>query len=506
MLITDQQLGSVNYSTPRLIIVSVTPSPSARSSNSLVVGLVTQTTRGATNKLHSVSSLNEFERKCGGYDAALGTEGYLTVKDFFDSNGSNLKIARAASTGTVAATATLFGDPSGTTEIGTFTLDSVGTWGNSVKADVNAASVDDYVNIVVRNTATQESRTYVKTTTDINDDRYIGKLVAKDAMKFFTYTAVITDGSVLPDVGTTSFAGGSNGTDVGDDLADTAYVGVSSGGTNTGLQMFKSQNADDVSIVISSRSTDTINAGIIVHVNDIKLSPRRARLCFAIGTTADEVIDTKMATMDYEKVSFSWPHVQVSNPFTGELEVHNTSVFDAANDTLIGYWQSASQTKYPATVVDTEIDIQIEDIDRLTAKRVNPIKLEIGSGFLRASDYTSSSNPALSQNIVCKAKHFYARAFYKILQPFLSLPITPTLWTNMRNALIGLLKIEAAAIHIGRSDGGIPYGVKIDRENNPQEIVQMNKVIALVEIALLAPADIIVVFLDAQQDKTIVNA
>jgi hypothetical protein len=92
------------------------------------------------------------------------------------------------------------------------------------------------------------------------------------------------------------------------------------------------------------------------------------------------------------------------------------------------------------------------------------------------------------------------------LQNYISKPIASKLWASIRDSLIAFLKTEASAGRIGRSTGGVPYGVLCDSSNNPQEIVQLNKVIVLVEISLLAPADIIQVFLDAQQDKTIVNA
>lgn len=501
-IVRDDQIGSLNFSTPKVILVTVTPSPTARAASTNVVGIVGQFNRGTVGSVLTVGSMNEVGRKLGFYSSEEGLDGYYFMQNFFDANGSLAKVVRVASTGTVAATGTVF-DDAGTTPLGTFTADSVGTWGKYLKVDIADNTISGYSNITVRNTKTNEVRQYIKTTTDSTDDRYIKTLVDEDPSKFFTYTSLVTDGTVFGE-GTTSFSGGSNGTDTGDDLSDTAYVGTESGGIRTGIQAFKSQQyGEDVSIVVSARNTDTINTGLITHVNDITLSPRRTIIAFAQGTSVDSAL-TKMATLDDDKVKVSFPYVKVRNLFTNQDETFSPIAFDAANDSLLSYHLSASQTAYPATVKDLELDLSGSDIDSLTKARINPIVLRIGRGYLRASDYTTSSNPALAQNVVRKAKDYFARTFYSLLQFYISKPITPALWQEIKSGLETFLGIEAAAGRIGKTDGSKPYAVKVDSENNPTEIVQLNKIIILVQIALLAPADIIQVFLDASQDKTIV--
>lgn len=500
-IVRDDQIGSLNTSTPKVILVEVTPNPTARASSTNVVGIVGQFIRGATNKIYNVTSLNELERKLGGY--LDGYDGYLFTKDFFDANGSVAKIVRVTSSGTAYATGAIYSDAGATGLVATFTADTVGTWGNYITVDVTASTVTGYVDLVVRNTKTSEVRRYTKTTfTSTSDTRYIVTLVNADPSKFFTLS--VASNSSNPYATSTTLSGGSNGASTGSSLSDTAYVGTESGGTRTGIQAFKASSAEDVSIVLSCRNTDTINSALITHVSDINLSPRRTIITFASGTDVDTAIG-KMATLDSDKVKVTFPYVYVENPFTGVLELHNPVAFDGANDTVLSYHQSASQTVYPATVRDIEFDLSVGDINSLTAKRINPIVLKVGRGFIRSSDYTTSSNPSLSQNVVRKAKDYFARTFYDLLQFYLSKPITVQLWKDIKDALEAFLRLEEGAGRIGNSQGGKAFGVKIDAENNPTDIVKLNKIIALVEISLLAPADIIQVFLDAQQDKTIVG-
>lgn len=503
MIVRDDQLGAVNMTTPKVVIVEVTPSPTATSASTNLVGVVLQATRGIRGEIGDVGSLAEFEKKFGGYDPLL--DGYLWVKRFFDANGSLLKVSRAMSTGGVKASVIVDdGDTPTPLDLYTITANSEGTWGNNIthtaKANPNATG---YFDVVIKNTATNEQATYTKTTLLSTDPRYLQTLVANDPNKFFTITGYVNG---TPDFTVTStLVGGTNGTTSGSGLSDSEYVGADSSSLRTGIQAFKSSTCDGISIVQSARNTSTINTALLTHVEDLTLSPRRTILNMANGTSVATAITTR-ASIDTDKAKIAFPNVKVVNPFSQEIEVVGSNCFDSAQDSLLSYHQSASQTATNISVIGTEIDLSPAEIDALTTVQINPTVFKNGRGFIRASDYTLSSNPQLKQNVVRKAKDFFARTFDFFLQSFISKPITPALWREINDALTSFLRIEASNGRIGSSTGGTPYSVKIDSSNNPPDIVKQNKIIIEVEISLLAPADIIILKLDARQDKTIVNA
>lgn len=497
MIVTDQQLGSLNYTTPKVIIVEVTPSPYAQAASTNVIGVVGQAVRGKSDKLYSIGSLPEFERKLGFYKA--GMDGYLFCKNVFDANGSIIKFAIAAATGRMAATFTMSSADTVPVALGVFTVDSEGSWGNNVEFAFSNNAVAGYFNLTVRNRKSSEITSYIKVTTDVEDARYIGAMVAQDARKFFTLVMSLSDGT-KPDV--TVVANAIGGSDGSTTVPDTAYIGIDGSGAKSGIQLFKNISASDTSIVVSARLTSSIITALLVHVQDIKLSPRRTIICFPVGTTVTTAL-ANMTAMDTDKAKFVFPNLVVENPFTLIPEVVNPTSFEAANDTLLGYYQSASQTRLPDTVKDSEIELDPTDVDSLTAHRINPFVFRNGRGFIRASDYTASSNPSLSENVVRKAKDFFARTYDDLLQNYLDKPITPQLWSSIKKALDGFCSLEAQAGHIGLTNGGIPYNNQCDKTNNPHDVVVLKKILIYSQIALLAPANIIELFLDAQLDKQI---
>ena len=498
--VKDTQIGALGYSTPTVHLIEVTPSPNARAASTRVVGLVAQAIRGEVGKIYTVGSLLEYEKALGGYTSNV--DGYLWAKNFFDANGSLLKVVRVASEGTVKANADIVSG--GTDVVFTVEANTVGTWGNKIEVVTSASPFAGYFNLTIRNKATQEIKVYTKVSTDEDDSRYLLSMVNSDPVRFFNITMTLTDGTI-PDLGATILSGGNDGTTIGSNLIDSAYVGAEAGGVRTGIQVFKAQSAEDVVMVQSARATTTINNALITHVSDIRLSPRRTIIAFTEATDVTAAITAK-GLIDSDKVKIVFNHPQVENPFTGELEYVNPTSFEAANDTLLGYHQSASQTALPATVVGLKFELTGTEIDQLTAVQINPYFLKVGKGFIRASDYTASSNPALMQNTVRKAKDFFGRTFYDLLQFFISKPITTKLWKDIRDAMINFLRLEANAERIGRSDGSTPYAVKCDKDNNPTDIVKLNRIRIDCQISLLANADIIEIYLDASQDKTITNA
>ena len=510
MIITDNQLGSVNRSTPKLIVIETTPTPVARGKATNVVAIVGQFERGEPNKVYKVGSLSASYKVLGGYKLNASNQaldGHLALKNLFDAQASVIKVVRVAdSAGTVKATVTIDDGELTPADVFSITADTVGTWGNSITVQTEANVTATDFNMTIRNTVTQEKRVYTKVSTLSTDSRYIKTLIDNDPLRFFNITMTLTDGTE-PDYDTFSLATGANGTTSGTGLASSSYVGVSSP-SKTGLQVFTGVNHSDINIVISARNDSTINTGLITHVDTLGISPRRTIITNASGSSVSTAITAK-STITSSRVKMVHDWLYVENPYTSAMELNNPVTFVAGIDSVLGYWQSSSQAKLPATVKGTEFELDQTEIDSLTEVQINPIVFDQDKGYIMASDYTCSDNEKEKQNVVRKGKDFFAKAFDSGIKPFVSKPIIANgkdnTFNKIKEALESLLRMEASAGHIGRHDGAIPYAVKCDTDNNTDDTVQNNTVRVDAQISLLAPADVIEMYVDAQQNKTIVS-
>lgn len=491
-VVTESTLNLINESVPQLVVVEVASKPQIRGASTNTVGIVGQFTRGELGKIYEVGSLAEASRVLGDY--LLGLDGYLFLKNFFDGAGGTAHIIRVASSGTAAASGVLVDTTSGSLAVATFVFNSVGTHGNATTIKVSNNAITGYVDIQVQNG--QEIAVYSKTTTNSADSRYLGTLVAQDANKFFSVT--IHQDGVLPISGFTTMSGGSNGTLTGSSLTDSAYVGTDDSNGRTGIEKF--EDDDEVIMVVSARSTDTINTALIAHVNQVGVTVRRTIIGFPVGTSKTTAI-SNMALLDYDKVKVVYPNVKVRNTFSNEIENVSAVSFAAGLDSALTYNLSASQRALPATVLGVEIELNETEVASLTKNRINPITKKKGRGIIFRSDYTTASNPRIAQNFVRKAKDFFILSFDASMQAFLSKPIDSQLWKDIKKTMETFLGIEATAGRIGRSDDAVPYSVKVDSDNNPPAIVQLNKVIVWNQISLKGVSDLIYLYLDVQIDN-----
>lgn len=492
-VVKESQLNLINESVPQLIVVEVEPKPIVRGASTNVVGIVGQFTRGEVGKIYEIGSLSEASRKLGDY--LSGLDGHLFLKNFFDGAGGIAHVVRVASTGTAAATGLITDTSTGTAALMSFVFDSVGTHGNATTIKINNSAVSGYFDIQIQNG--QEIAVYNKATTLSTDERYIATLVSQDVNRFFTLTMHQTNGT-MPASGFTTMSGGSNGTLTGSSLTDSAYVGTDDSNGRTGIEKF--EDDDEIIMVVSARSTDTINTALIAHVNQTSVSTRRTIISFAAGTSIDTAV-TNMALLDYDKVKVVYPTVKVRNIYSNAIENVSAVSFSAGLDSALTYNLSASQRALPATVLGTEIEFNETEIAKLTKNRINPISKKKGRGVIYRSDYTTSSNPRTQQNFVRKSKDFFIISFDTFMQAFLSKPIDEDLWKDIKSTMETFMGIEATAGRIGRSDGAVPYSVKVDSDNNPPAIVQLNKVIVWTQISLKGVADLIYLYLDVQIDN-----
>jgi len=478
-----------NLFTPDVNLREASPSPSIRAAAVGIVGVVGQATRGPVGVPTRVTSLNDWVRKFGGYDAAQNGEGYMFMYNLFRSGASTVDFVRVTDGNETAASAAVDGS--------VFELMQPGSYGNSVSVVISANSVTGFVDILFRN----GSETYeykAVTFTDAQNSRYI-QTVLDNAEEVDGFVKITTVGASNPATGTILFTGGSNGTVQGTSLLDSAFVGQNTGNGLTGLVALEAD--DDVEIVVCTRTNLTLANALKDHVSLSSVSPRMAVAAPASGTTVD-TLATTMQSFNSDRVVMTYPFLQILNPFNNKKEYHAPTAFYAGLLSTLSYHISPSRNVVNG-VIGTERALTRGEVDTLSRNRVSPITLLSGFGFVVRNGYNTSNLPSLANVTRRRAVNFFAKTFETGLQQFVSRPHTPALRSDVVSVLSGLLQNEVNLGKIGQVNGGTAFAVKCDAQNNPDSVVQQGQLIVDIQISLWSPADFINVTLDASEAKVI---
>lgn len=478
-----------NQFTPDVNLREAAPSPSIRAAAVGIVGVVGQATRGPVGVPTRVSSLNDWTRKFGGFDAAQGGEGYMFMYNLFRAGASTVDFVRITDGNETAATASVNGS--------TFALLQPGSYGNNVTLTITANSVSGFVDLLFRN----GSETYeykAVTFADTANARYV-QTVLDNATEVDGFVEITVVGGSNPATGTVSFAGGSNGTVQGTSLLDSAFIGQNTGNGLTGLVAMETD--DDVEIVVCTRANAALAGALKDHVSLGSVSPRIAVCAPASGTTVT-TLATFMQSFNSDRCVMTYPHLQILNPATNKKEYHNPTSFYAGLLSTLSYHVSPSRNVVNG-VIGTERALTRGEVDTLSRNRVSPITLLSGFGFVVRNGYNTSNLPSLANVTRRRAVNFFAKTFEVGLQQFVSKPHTPALRNDVVSVLSGLLQNEVNQGKIGQVNGGAAFAVKCDSENNPNSVVQQGQLIVDIQISLWSPADFINVTLDASEAKVL---
>lgn len=479
-----------NQKTPDVFLREASPAPSIRAAAIGIIGCVGQSTRGRVGVPTRVSSLTEWIRNFGDYTTLQAGEGYMYVYNLFKAGASAVDFVRITDGNHTQATASVSGS--------VFRLTTPGSWGNSVSLVVTSSTVAGYVNLRFTN-GNAESYEYKGVTfTSTTDANYV-QTVLNNATVTDDFVEITTIGGSNPPAATYTFAGGSNGTNQGTSLADSAYTGTNASGGLTGLVALEAD--DDVEIIICSRNNDTVNSAIKDHVTLTTVTPRLGVAAPASGTTVS-TLSTTMATFNSDRMIMTYPWLQILNPLNNRKEYHAPTSFYAGLLSTLSYHLSPSRNQING-IIGTERALTRSDVDTLSSYRVSPITLLNGQGFVIRNGVTTSSNPSLSNTTRRRACNFFGKSLETGLQPFVSKPHTPSLRVDVVTAISNLCQNEANAGKIGNVNGGKAFAVQCDASNNPTSIVQQNKMMVNLQISLWSPADFIDVTLDASEAKVL---
>lgn len=482
-----------------------------------IIGLLGQFNRGDANSPVLVASQGELERNFGFYDADL--DGYQAVIDMLNNGAGAIRICRVTDGNEDKAAATATKSASG---IVTFTARTAGTWGNyityTIVASGTSSSSSGYVDVTFTFTppnslAPVETKTYKLLNMDSTDGTsYLVDIINADPDRLVDATRVSTilNTATPAVVAATSLTGGSNGDDIGNALTDASYVGSSS---DEGLSTFEAEEFS-VDFITSPRAysnataVGTLQAAMITQVENDEVSPRIAVLQPASGMTSANVI-TLMANIDSDRVVMAYPWVKVFNPFAangrGREETHAPAMHYAGIMSAQSPHESPSQQTING-ILGFERKLSRAEVYDLIVARVMVASSVYGQGFIIRNGNNTSSNGGKNQVSRRRMVNYIAKSLEQGLRPYTSKPHTAELRQNVKTTIEGFLANEFAQGRIGTAGGTKPYGVKCDNDNNPTPVVQANQLIVDVQVSLLAPADMIIVRLDAQQEKIVTLA
>jgi phage tail sheath protein FI len=464
-----------------------------------VIGFVGQFSRGELNTPTIVSDPADLIRKFGEFTSGL--DGFMTAIQSMNQGATQIKVVRIADDGCTEATGSVSG---GSTALFTEEALSPGTWGNSISRRITNSTTSGFMDI--QYTFGNEVASYVGVNFDSTSDRYLIDIINQDPNRLVNVTRVAAAGvTTLPSSGTVSLSGGSDGTNTGDDLDDSYYVGTDAASGKSGIVAFEAD--DEVNIVFSERSTSTINTALIAHAAKAEagsISPRMVIIAPAFGTSIDS-LKTTMADINSDYVVMTYPWLQVYNANNKTKEYMNPTSFLAGLLSTLSPHVSPSR-KQIAGLIGVERRLTRAEMVSLINYRVLTINPENGLGYVCNSGITTSSNGGKRQIVRRRMVNYLSTALERGLQPFVSQPHTQALQQAVKTAINGFLEREVREGRVGKSDGGKAYAVKCDSSNNPPAVVQANRLIVEVAVSLLAPADIIIVKLDASEENTRVSA
>ena len=479
-----------NLATPDVNLREAVPAPSIRAAAVGIIGAVGQATRGPVGVPTRVGSFTEWIRAFGDYSSSQLGEGYMFMYNLFRAGATNVDFVRVTDGNHTQATASVSGTM--------WRVTSPGSWGNSVTLVVTASTIAGYVNLRFANGAAEVYEYNGVTFTSSTDANYVQTII-DNAAQSDDFVEIVTLAASNPAVGTYTFTGGSNGTVQGASLLDSAYTGTNGTSGLTGLVALEGN--DQVELIVCSRANTTVAGVMKDHVSLSTVTPRMAVCAAASGTTVSTLV-TSMASFNSDRCIMTYPWLQIVNPQNNRKEYHNPTAFYAGMLSSLQYHVSPSRNTLNG-VIGTERALTRSDVDTLSRSRVSPITLLAGAGFVVRNGLTTSNNPSLSNITRRRAVNFFGKTFERGLQPFVSKPHTPGLRIDVVNALSNIIQTEANAGKIGNVNGGKPYAVKCDAENNPLSVVNQNQMMVEVQISLWAPADFINVTLDATEGKVL---
>ncbi len=465
--------------------------------------------RGPIGKAEQIANWTQFVKKFGGYIA----DGYLAyaVNQFFAEGGTRCFVVRTCHYTDITDAATKTSVPAAAVLLDSSNAPSMrvqasdGTWGNYVadpKAGLSievktATELAGGFQLVVKYKGAEE---------EIFDDLTIAK-VEDEVNKKSAYIVVEKDswdsttgsGNIPRVVANVPLAGGNDGLT---GINGNDFLGDES--SQTGLHAF--DIVDDINIVAMpdrAGDRDAIIGGLNYCQN--------RKDCFFVadpeyGLDPTAVEAFKKATTPYTGNAFNssygalyYPWVIVSDPRTGGKRYMPPS--GAVAGTYAHTDSVRGVHKAPAGIIEGYLD-SVSDVERTITKSehdgLNPAGINVirkfpTSGICIWGTRTVSADPEWRYLNIRRLFLFLEESIDKGTQWVVFEPNTPALWGSVRrNITAFLLRVWRDGALFGNTPEEA-FFVKVDAENNPEEVRNAGQLIIDVGVAPVRPAEFVII-------------
>lgn len=462
--------------------------------------------QGPTNPV-LVTSWNQYVQKFGTFaEASPNTSLHYAVYQFFNNGGSQCIVLALANTDAVVASLVLKDINSPTDNVMTVSAISPGAWGNNTYVAITSAGNTGRFNVQIYDGGTAANNlveNFVDLSINPADPRYVANYINSPTYgSNFVTVSVTLPGTYTPGVddpaliSPTPLAGGSNG------------VTAPNLGTAIPLQLDKLQGTLLNLNVPGVFSASTINAlitwalgrGDVILVIDgpppsfPETSAQVVQNYINLITGGTPITNSTYATL-YA------PWIQIIDPASA---IPGSAIWVppggavlglwSSTDNKVGVWQTPAGVKFgKINLVNIEALFTSTDLDTLNTNNINAIRFvpnyypAVMGGRTLEQGYPDRYIAV--RRMLMKLEH----DFTYLLQPALFEPNDPQLWLQITNILSTYLTQLMQQNALGGTTPTTSFNIVCDSSNNPPASVSAGIVNVSVAVALLSPAEFILI-------------
>lgn len=302
----------------------------------------------------------------------------------------------------------------------------------------------------------------------------------------------------FPSVGSYTFADGNDGLT---EIADADYIGIETGVTQTGLQLFASANSVDVNTVaIPGLTSDAIRQSIITLVES-------RRDCMGLldppqGLSPMQVADwinganaySALNSVNSSFVACYYPWVKVLDPYSATERLTPPSGFAAATyartDKLYdsSYAPAGAARGKAKGAIGVERTLTEGEITYLYQNRVNPISDFVATGIqIWGQKTTQVAATVLDRVVARRVLNYLEKIIVTAMQPLVFEPNRPFTWARAVALVQPYLDAEVA------KESLIMGKFICNEKTNTPEVIDRNEMVANCFLKLPKTAEVITV-------------
>lgn len=473
-------------------------------------GFLGETERGRTSPT-LVTSWLDYQRKFGGY---FGANKYMpyAAKGFFDNGGQRCYIGRVVKSGDTPATSAFLklGDALTITAIGE------GLWGTKISIIVEQGETSTAQNPLFKlrmyywkklpdNLYDPEAEENIKTlprptlseifdnlSVDEDSPNFYEKRV-NGISKLVIVSQEAGDTGNLPDA-TNQLAYLEEGEDGAGDLvlADFLREDSNTPGNRKGLTAFK--EVDDIQIIYSP-NTSVVNGLTDALITHCELLKDRFAVIDSGQGAADVGNINPRNDFDTKYAAFYYPWIKIVDAQSGNLRLvppggHVIGIY-ARSDSNVGVWKAPANEKING-VKELEFQITKGEQDVLNPKGVNAIRAFPGRGIRVWGARTLSSDTMWKYINVRRLFIFIEESIDEGTQWVVFEPNDQRLWARVRQTIAQFLTAQWRAGALMGTTPEEAFFVKCDRTTMTQDDIDNGRLICVIGIAPVKPAEFVI--------------